>query len=890
MKWFYNLKVAVKLLIGFIIVAIITGIVGVFGIINMQNISSASASMYNDNTAPLNELYIITDRYQKVRVNLRELAFYSDTSIINSDIKNIAQYQTDMQKSLDIYLGNLDNQEEINDADTLKGYIQNDFNPYVKNIVDLYQSNRQSQIEPLLEGTGNTINQEMQTILEKMFNSKVSEGEDKANSNTTEASASTIIMIIIVAAAVIIAIFLGLFISRIISKPVKKMTKAAEKVAEGDLNVNIDIDSKDELGILAESMKNIIKNLQALISEMNHMSKEQDAGDIDIFVAEEKFQGTYKEMAKGVNVMVNSHLQAVLKVLGYINEFIKGNFNVEIEKFPGKKKIINENIEVLRGNLKDINVEINKLVNAANYGKLDERANTQAFHGDWAALMNGLNGLMDAILFPLNESMQVLGKMAFNDFTVEMTGQYKGKFKEFAEKINDVRDRLLSTQDAFERVGRGDASRLEELLKIGKRSENDKLIPALISGMQSIRNLIAEAGNLAGAAVNGDLSIRGNEDKFEGGYRDIIEGFNKTMDAVVQPIQEASAVMQEMSEGNLTVSMNGEYKGDYAKLKNDINSTIRSFNEVLNDINKAAQQVASGSSQVSDSSMALSQGATEQASSIEELTSSLEEISSQTKLNAENANQANVFVASAKSNAVQGNTHMREMLKAMEEINESSNNISKIIKVIDDIAFQTNILALNAAVEAARAGQHGKGFAVVAEEVRNLAARSAEAAKETTNMIEGSIKKVEDGTKIAKDTAEALNEIVDGVEKVASLVNDIAVASNEQASGIGQVNQGIMQVSQVVQTNSATSEESAAASEELSSQAAVLKEMVDKFKLNQVVKSYSNTDELNPEVIKMIERMIEEKKNRSTSLNGAYEETAITKSKIVLSDKEFGKY
>ena len=340
-----------------------------------------------------------------------------------------------------------------------------------------------------------------------------------------------------------------------------------------------------------------------------------------------------------------------------------------------------------------------------------------------------------------------------------------------------------------------------------------------------------EVTGVIDAAKNGNLSHRGNVAVMDAVYKPMLAGINEVIDAVVAPIAEIREKLAKVSEGDLTAYVTGQYKGDHEMLKNSLNGTLDKLNEILLQVRDASTQMSQGASQVSSTSQMISQGATEQSASLEEISASMNEINSQTKGNAESSGRANHLAQGAKDDAEGGSRNMGRMVQAMSEIDESAQKISKIIKVIDEIAFQTNLLALNAAVEAARAGVHGKGFAVVAEEVRNLAARSANAAKETTELIEGSIKKVNAGSNVAQLTSESLNKIVDGISKVTTLVGEIAAASNEQALGIGQVNQGLVQLDQVTQQNTANAEESAAAAVELSEQGAQLQELIGRFTL-----------------------------------------------------------
>lgn len=654
-----------------------------------------------------------------------------------------------------------------------------------------------------------------------------------------------------------------------------------EQIACGNIPSKIQDKYNGDFNKIKQNLNTCIDAINLLVNDAKLLADASINGKLGVRADASRHKGDFKVIIQGVNNTLDAIINPLNLAAEYVDRISKGDIPQKIEgTFKGdfNEIIINLNTCIDAVNL--LTNDINSLSDSAINGRLQERADVSKHSGDFAKIILGVNMTLDAVVNPLKVAASYFKRISNGDIPDLITEQYKGEFEIIIDNLNtcinaiqalvmdskfladsaakghlharadvdkhngDFKEIVNGINNTIEAVVNPIKLTAEYLDKISKgiipqkitqqfNGDFNEIINSLNTCIESIALLVSDVKMLAQSGIDGNLSKRAETYNLSGDFSTIVSGVNGTLDSILSPINAAVETLNKIAQGDISEFLSGSFKGDHNILQTAINTTISSINTLIKKVIDSVDQVERGALQVSESSSALSQGATEQAASLEEMSASMNEIASQTKRNAQNANVANDLAVNAKNASHNGAEEMNLLMKSMDDITNSSKNIAKIINVIDEIAFQTNLLALNAAVEAARAGVHGKGFAVVAEEVRNLAARSATAAKETTGMIDQSIKTIERGSEISLKTQSALAEIKEGVTKVADYISDIATASNEQAQGISQINTGLSQIDIVTQRNTATAEECASAADELLKQSKDLKELLLEFKVSR---------------------------------------------------------
>ena len=688
----------------------------------------------------------------------------------------------------------------------------------------------------------------------------------------------------------------------------KGIARTLDMISRGDLSVTVTrLGESDEI---TPSLSRTVDSLQGLVAQMQLLSDAAVEGQLSMRGDVSMFDGGYRDIVAGVNATLEAVIGPLTTAAHYVDAISKGEIPAKItEEYHGDFNTLKTNLNVCIEAVNALVADTKLLSANAIEGHLSTRADATRHHGDFRKVVEGVNATLDAVVDPLRVSSDVLAgigkglipkkiamgykgdfaeiekslnncidgleglkegafvmsRLAVNDLTHTVKGNYEGIFGDIAKAVNETHDRLSYIVAMVEEVSQGRMTQLEKIRAVGRRSEEDELLPSFIRLYENIGRLTAEVITLSGKATDGNLAARANTDGLEGEFLKMVAGLNSLLDMIIRPVEEGRAIMEKMAEGDLTARVTGDYRGDHARLKDSINSVADSLERALKDVAEAVSAAASASNQISSSTEELAAGTQEQTSQAAEVAGAVEEMAKTILENSRNASETANVAKEAKVNAEAGGQVVADTVKGMrriaevvgqsaetvKELGKSSDQIGEIITVIDDIADQTNLLALNAAIEAARAGDQGRGFAVVADEVRKLAERTTKATKEIAGMIKkiqqdthGAVtsmrvgtQEVESGIALADKAGVALGDIVRISQRVTDMVSQIAAASEQQSSASEQISKNVEAISSVTSQSAGGTQQIARAAEDLSRMSDNLQRLIGRFVLSKENKS-----------------------------------------------------
>lgn len=608
-------------------------------------------------------------------------------------------------------------------------------------------------------------------------------------------------------------------------KPINVTSDYIERISNGEIPAKITDEYKGDFNVIKNNVNHLIGTLDDFIKQMENMSTQHDLGQIDVIMNADSFNGSYRAMAVGVNDMVNGHIAVKKQALGIVEEYGNGNFAATMPPLPGQKVFINHTLDKVKDNLNRFIDEMNYMSQQHDIGEIDVFIRDERFTNAWQDMARGVNGMVQGHIAVKKQAMAIVEEYGNGNFNAVMP-PLPGKKVFINNILNKVQGNLL--------------------------------------------NLSSEVEKLIDGAKDGQLDIRGNDKAFQGDWQKIVYGLNEVLEAIATPLNEANHVLGIMSNGDLTVSMEGNYRGELDNLKHSINTLGSSLQNLIGQVAESVKMTSVTAFEMTATAETLAAASQEQSAQSDEVASAVEEMSRTVSDNAQSAGRTAEVAERNGAVARDGGDVVEQTIGKMKDIaavvsnsasniqklGESSKEIGEIISVIDDIADQTNLLALNAAIEAARAGEQGRGFAVVADEVRKLAERTTEATKQIATMIKGiqadtetavlamnkGNEEVQNGINLADRAGESLREIVQSSQDVLDMINVIVVASEEQAATSEQISKNVVSISQVTAESALQIEEIAKNSEQLSNMTEQLNQLVGQFKIEESPSSRAATD------------------------------------------------
>ncbi len=644
------------------------------------------------------------------------------------------------------------------------------------------------------QGIGKKYMDEMRGVLDDFVAAEaaliVERNEDQQSTATWTKALTIVGALLALAIGSLVTFFLTRMVLKQLGGDPRELQNISERIAEGDFDMMLD--THNTTGVL-QSMAIMRENLSSrrqgdiqIQNEIDMLVSAATAGDFTKQIDLQGKEGVFLDVSRGLNQLLKTcelGLNDVIRVLGAIAQ---GDLSQSIDaEYQGAFKELKNYSNNTVVKIKQVMDEIGTVVDAGNRGDFKTHIELTGKTGFFKDLSGSLNDLMHTTDKGLADVLRILEALAKGDLSQSIDTEYQGAFKQLKDYANNT--------------------------------------------VQQIKEVMDEIARLVDAANQGDFSSHIDVSLKTGFFESLSSSLNDLMATTDRGLNDVLRILTALAEGDLSERITHHYSGSFEQLKNDANATADKLTEVLQKIKQASDSIGASTSEISRGNLDLSARTEQQASALEETSSSMEEMTATIKQSAANANNANTLSINAQDKASEGGQIVHKAVEAMAKINKSSKEIGDIIGVIDEIAFQTNLLALNAAVEAARAGEQGRGFAVVAGEVRNLAQRSADAAKQIKDLIQDSVKKVEDGTVLVNQSGETLNEIVNAVKEVSTIIIEISDASKEQSVGIQQVNSAIMQMDSMTQQNAALAEQASAAGVSMNDEVQSMMSMVNFF-------------------------------------------------------------